>query len=206
MQRSLRRACLGIVNVNSTRESLLARVRNRSDDDAWQQFHRLYAPLLYRYARARGLARADAEEVRDQCLEVVAREMPDFEYDRTKGGFKSWLRRIANSKAVDLLRKRREHMADSQQIRAVRDSGPTPDEIWERQWEHQHLKYCVEQVRQSVSAVSYEIFHMLLFEQRSVKDVCVRLGLTPNQVYKAKARVLRRVRQKLAEAGIDINH
>lgn len=129
--------------------------------------------------------------------------MPSFEYDRAKGGFKNWLRRIANNKAVDLLRKQRDDRADTQRILAVCDPDLTPDEIWERQWEHEHLKYCVEQVRKSVSAASYDIFHMLLFEQCSVKDVCARLGRSPNQVYKAKARVLQRVRQKLAEVGVD---
>ena len=185
--------------MDTTRKSLLARVRNRSDDSAWRQFRNLYGPLLYRYARARGLSRDDAEEVRDQCLEVVTRQMPDFEYDKHKGGFKNWLRRITGNKVVDLLRKHHEQVADTQQILAVRHPGPSPDEVWEHHWHHEHLKYCVEQVRGSVSEVNYRAFQMLLLEDRSVNEVCTRLGITPNQAYKAKARILQRVRQKLAE-------
>jgi DNA-directed RNA polymerase specialized sigma24 family protein len=82
---------IGQTIMTTTRTTLLARVKNRSDAAAWDEFHQLYAPLLYRYARSRGLSREDAADVRDACLEVVARKIADFEYDRAKGGFKSWL-------------------------------------------------------------------------------------------------------------------
>lgn len=52
--------------MTTTRATLLARLKNRSDAEAWSQFQKLYAPLLYRYARGRGLSREDAEDVRDQ--------------------------------------------------------------------------------------------------------------------------------------------
>lgn len=185
--------------MNTTRTTLLSRLKTRSDAAAWREFHRIYAPLLYRYARGRGLSRADAEEVRDQCLEIVARKIPTFEYDKKKGRFKGWLRRIAQRRVVDLFRKRRELVAGSGVIRAAIDPGPTGDEVWDRQWELEHLRFCVERIRGSVSETSYRAFHMLLFDECSVEEVCARLGLNTNQVYKIKSRVLQRVRQELRE-------
>lgn len=181
------------------------RIRARDDQEAWRQFHSLYAPLLYRYARTRGLTRADAEEVRDQCLEVVARKMADFEYDKEKGGFRSWLHRIASGKVIDLLRKRPEKVPDTLDIRDLVDPAPPPDQLWEQHWKHEHLKYCVEQVRGSVSERNYQAFCMLLFDDCSVEEVCVRLGMNANQVYKAKSRVLQRVRKILSELDPDSN-
>ena len=87
----------------TTHASLLLRIKNRSDAEAWSEFHALYAPLLYRYARRRGMGREDAEEVRDQCIEVISRKIKDFDYDKEKGGFKNWLYRIASGKVVDHL-------------------------------------------------------------------------------------------------------
>ena len=191
--------------METTRESLLARVRNRSDHQAWREFHDLYVPLLYHYARARGLSREDAEEVRDQCLEVIARNITTFEYDKQKGGFKNWLRRMVNNKVVDLLRRRHVVLARSQDLRALRDPEPSPAEIWEQHWQQEHLRYCVKQVRGAVSERDYQVFQMLLFEECPVKEVCARLRMTPNQVYKAKARVLQRVRLKLAEFEMDVS-
>lgn len=189
--------------MNSTRATLLIKVKDRNNRQAWREFHDLYAPLLYRYSRARGLSQADAEEVRDQCLEVVTRKIGSFEYDKEKGGFKNWLRRIANHRVIDLIRKKREKPADSAQMKIVPDDQLAPDEVWDRNWRNQLLKYCLEQVREEVSEINYQAFRMLLLEECSVEEVCERLGLNPNQVYKAKSRVLQRVRAKLAELDSD---
>ncbi len=189
--------------MNTTRPSLLIRIKDPRDTEAWTQFHDLYAPLIYRYARRRGLPREDAEDVRDQCLEVVARKIADFEYEKAKGGFKNWLYRIASGKVIDLMRKRREKIADSQDIRGLVDPAPSPDEVWEEHWRHEHLKYCVEQVRGLVSPRNFKVFEMLLFDESTVKEVCDQLGLTANQVYKAKSRVLRSVCQVMSELDPD---
>lgn len=190
--------------MNTTRTSLLLRVKDRGDAEAWSEFHKLYAPVLYRYARGKGLSRQDAEEVRDQCLEVLVRKIPDFHYDRAKGSFKNWLYRIASGKVIDLQRKRRERIAGTDDIDGLHDPSPTPDELWERHWKQERLKYCVEQVKSSVSELDYKAFRLLLREECPVPEVCARLGINANQVYKAKARVIRRVREKLTELEADL--
>lgn len=187
--------------MRTTRVSLLLRVKDASDGNAWDEFHDLYAPLLYNYARSRGLSSADAEEIRDQCLEVVARKITDFEYDRAKGGFKCWLYRIASYKIIDMLRKSKEKRADTRVLRSLRSPEPSPDELWEKHWRNEHLKFCVQQARASVSEQSYRAFHMLLFDGCAVPDVCEALGLNTNQVYKAKSRVLQRIREVLDQLG-----
>ena len=100
--------------MDATRHSLLLRIRDLRDDHAWQEFHSIYAPFLYRYARKRGLGHDDAEEVRAACLEVIARQIAGFEYQREKGGFRNWLRRIVTNKVIDALRKRKVPVAESQ--------------------------------------------------------------------------------------------
>lgn len=186
-----------------TRSTLLVRIKDHADDQAWREFHNLYAPLLYRYARGRGLPQSDAEEVRDQCLEVVTRRIATFNYVRERGGFKNWLRRIADHKVIDLLRKRREFIGNSAEMRSLRERQPSLDDTWEQQWRSQHLRYCVEQVRPLVSETNFQAFCMLMFGECTVKEVASRLGLNANQVYHAKSRVLQRVRQKMAELGVD---
>lgn len=188
----------------TTRGSLLLRIKNMNDREAWREFHALYAPLLYRYARRRGLSQADAEEARDQCLEVIARKIPAFEYDKEKGGFKNWLHRIVDNKVVDLLRKRREKIADSGDFRELRDPKPSPREVWEQQWRNEHLKYCVEKARTRVSDRNFQVFHLLVLDGCTVEEVCTNLGLNPNQVYKAKARVLKRVAQMMADLDSEV--
>ncbi|MFH0983144.1 MAG: sigma-70 family RNA polymerase sigma factor [Planctomycetota bacterium] len=186
-----------------TRATLLMRIKDPRDTVAWREFHALYAPLLYRYARARGLTVADAEEVRDRCLATLARRMTTFEYDRHKGRFQAWLGQLVHNQVTDLLRRRCVPVAGSRIARTVPDPRPTPDELWERQWRRQHLKHCVEHVKVSVSERNYRAFCMLLFEECSVQEVCHRLGMSSGQVYVAKSRVLQRVRERLGELGFE---
>ena len=188
--------------MNTTRRTLLARVRDRGDEDAWESFYELYAPLLYQYARRLGLSATDAEEVRDQCLEVVSRRMPEFEYDRKKGCFKGWLHRIVSGRVIDLRRARQHEDPDSHDLHTIPDPEPSPDDEWERRWRHRHLFYCLERLKERVPATSYEVFRRLLLDGATVPEVCADLGLNPNQVYKAKSQMLRRVRASMRELGV----
>ncbi len=183
--------------MSTTRPTLLSRVRDSGDARAWEEFYAIYAPILFRFSRSQGLPSDEAEEVRDQCLEVLARKIPSFDYDRQKGAFKSWLFRIARGKVIDQLRRRREERADTQELLALADPRPTPEEEWERNWHDEHLKYALEQARLEVSERSYRAFSLLLVHDQTVPQVCEALEMNPNQVYKSKMRVLDRVRQVL---------
>ena len=188
-----------------TSKTLLRRVRDPEDRAAWHEFFAIYAPLLENYARAHGLSAGDAEEVRDQCLEVIARKMPDFEYRApapgTRGGFQGWLYRIAKGKIVDLLRKPSTRQVETGELGGLVDPEPGPDELWDRHWRGEHLRYALAEVKRRESPASYGAFELLLVEELSVPEVCARLNLNANQVYKAKSRVLRRVRETLGRLG-----
>ena len=188
----------------TTRATLLMRVRDPADERAWREFHRLYASLLYHYARGRGLSHDDAEEIRDECFTVLTRTIPKFQYDRSRGRFKGWLQCVVDSKIADLRRKRRPQRADTQQIADVPDPQPSPAEIWEQNWRREHLQSCLEQVENQVSDHDYRAFRLLI-EACQVLEICRRLGVNANQVYKAKSRILRLVAEAFAEyESIDV--
>lgn len=189
--------------MDSTQSTLLDRVRDPADASAWREFYGLYAPLLYRFARARGLSRQDAEEIRDECLAVLARKLPTFDYARDRGGFKNWLWTMVVRKVIDQARKRRDVSAKTSVLRRVKTREPSPEEVWEKHWLREHLKYCVDRVRGDVSEQNYAAFRMLMLEEATVPEICKKLGVNRNQVYKAKARVLQRVREQMLELGVE---
>ncbi len=189
--------------MNTTRASLLIRIKDPDATEAWSQFHDLYAPLIFRYARERGLNRDDAEEVRSECYEAIVRQIRTFDYDHAKGGFKAWLRTIVDRRVIDRFRKKREQQANSGDLRQLEAGHVSPEEAFEMEWKNQHLKYCVEQVRGEVFQGTFQAFSMVVIKGRSVAEACDELGMNANQVYKAKARILRRVREKMAEFGCE---
>jgi RNA polymerase sigma-70 factor (ECF subfamily) len=187
--------------MNTTRGTLLERVRDPEDAAAWEQFYALYAPLLESYARALGLRGADAEEIRDQCLATVVQRMSDFHYERTRGSFKAWLHRIARDKVVDWMRKPREERSETALALSIPDAESGPDETWEREWRAEHVRYALSEVRREQDESGRELLELVLSEDLSAAEIAQRTGLNPNQIYKARARFLERVRAVLERLG-----
>src|SRR5437588_12482138 len=91
-----------------TRPSLLVRIRDAGDRTAWLQFVDLYAPLVYRFARRRGLQDADAADLTQEVLQAVAAGSRRLEYDPARGTFRGWLFTVARNRLHNfLLRQRR---------------------------------------------------------------------------------------------------
>jgi RNA polymerase sigma factor (sigma-70 family) len=185
----------------TTRGTLLERVRDPEDARAWEQFFALYAPLLESYARALGLRTADAEEIRDQCLATVVQRIGDFRYERERGSFKAWLHRIARDKVVDWMRKPREDRAATTIAHAIPDENGGVDALWEREWRAEHVRYALGAVRRDESEEGRELLDLVLDEDLDAATIGARTGLNANQVYKARARFLARVRTLLEELG-----
>ena len=87
-----------------TRSTLLMRLKDRTDTDAWETFASLYRPLIVSYAMSRELSLADAEDVAQQCTQAVLEKIEDYEH---LSSFKAWLRAIANHKIIDQFRRSR---------------------------------------------------------------------------------------------------
>src|SRR5215475_237413 len=89
-----------------TRKSLLSRLKKWDDQESWQEFFNTYSKLLYRVAVKAGLSDAEAQDVVQETIIVVARKIPDFKYDPALGSFKSWLLLITRRRIEKQLKKR----------------------------------------------------------------------------------------------------
>lgn len=182
-----------------TRASLLIKIRDSGDRNAWQEFDRIYRPMLRRFALARGLDSADADDVTQQCMAAVHKHITSFKYDPTKGRFKSWLRTLANNRIRNLHRARRPQRAESEDFEQEQEREKAPDEVFEQLWLSAHLKYCLQQIRSEVGSVGFRAYKLYVIDEWPVTKVCKELDLTPGQVYKIKWRVTRRIREIMTE-------
>lgn len=188
--------------MTETRRTLLARIRDLRDDDGWRQFHALYAPLLLRYALACGLSRAEAEEVRDQCLAVIAERMASFVYDPARGSFRRWVLRIAHGRIVDARRKRARQETRGGELEEFQDGGLTPEESFAATRRREMLELCVELALADASERDALVFRRFVLDGEVAANVGAALGVTVDQVYKARARVLEHVRVHAARMGL----
>jgi RNA polymerase sigma-70 factor (ECF subfamily) len=183
----------------TTRPSLVLRIRDPRDRDAWRQFVEVYAPLVYRFARRCRLQDADAAEVTQDVLKAVARACRRFDYDPRRGSFRSWLFAVVRSKLSDF--RAREDRPD----RATGDADnldqlPARDDaeaVWEREYERRLFDWAAERVRPDFSESSWRAFWLTAVEGQSGKEVAAALGLSAGAVYIAKSRILARLKEQI---------
>jgi len=85
----------------TTRPSLLARIKDARDRQAWAEFVEIYAPMVYGFARNQGLQDADAADLTQEVLSAVARSAPRLEYDPARGTFRGWLFTVVRNELRD---------------------------------------------------------------------------------------------------------
>src|SRR5579863_1553334 len=96
-----------------TRQSLLSRLKDWNDQESWRDFFETYWKLIYNAAIKAGLSDTEAQDVVQETVISVLKNMPNFDYDPQKGSFKGWLLRLANWRVVDQFRKRQRGIQNS---------------------------------------------------------------------------------------------
>ena len=99
--------------MDTTRSSLLLRSGDAGNTPGLREFDAIYPPMLYRFARTRGLDHSAAEDVVSQCVSAVHRHIGGFEYDPSRARFESWLRTLVNNQVRDGLRNRQDHQGET---------------------------------------------------------------------------------------------
>src|SRR5271166_351236 len=187
-----------------TRLSLLIRLRDHHDREAWTQFVEVYAPLVYGFLRKRALQDADAADLTQTCLRQVAQHIGSLEYDPRRGTFRGWLFTIVRNKFRDFREQPRLNRGsgDSGMQRLLEaTAAPEVDdaEEWEQEYRRGLLAWAADQVRPEVQETTWQAFWQTAVEGKSGKDVAERLGLTTAAVYLAKSRVMARLRTVIRE-------
>ena len=112
-----------------TRASLLVRLRDGTNHLAWQEFIALYSPVVYGFARKRGLQDADAADLMQDVMRSISSAIGRLDSDRSQGTFRGWLFTIKRNTLFNHFSARRippQASGDSTTSRLL-DSPPDPD-------------------------------------------------------------------------------
>jgi RNA polymerase sigma-70 factor (ECF subfamily) len=195
-----------MANQDSTRPTLLLRLRNRTDQFSWQEFHERYGELLFRYARARGASSVDAEDIVQDVEMYVFKAMEGFEYDASRGRFRTYLRAAVVHAMARRARKeaRQGTPLDPQAFDYISEQQEaSQDERWEREWRLHRLRWALRAIAPHVETTTLAAFREHVLLGRSVEETAEQLGVSTASVYQAKSRILKRVKDKLASLDPD---
>lgn len=186
-----------------TRPSLLIRLRTQQNSDSWKEFTATYTQVLNHYARSYGRCEDDQRDIVQNVWVILCRIMPKFHYQPGRGGFRSLLRKIVKTSAIDWIRRRgpvRLCNDSVSQATSRREIDIGLDE------QKDVLLRALEMVRGKTSPLAWNCFERHVLERQSARDVGQRLGLSDNAVYVNASRVLDRVRNCCLEIAKAMHH
>lgn len=186
----------------STQTSLLLRLRDAQDAQAWQHFVRLYAPLILAYARKHRLQDADAADFTQEVLQEVSRAIGKFEYDPQRGSFRGWLFTLTHRALGHFLTRRKKHVqgsGNSDVLQALHAAPAPAEDIWEKQYQQHLFRWATEEVKSEFSETTWQAFWRTAVDGEPITDLAQELGLSTGAIYIARSRVQARLREKIQQ-------
>lgn len=186
-----------------TSVSLLQRLAGQPGESDWRRLFELYQPLLRAWLTRAGVASSDLDDLAQEVMLVVVREVHGFDRRRL-GAFRAWLRTIVVHRVRDHFRAcnhRPTATGDSAFVERLAELE-SPDSALSRQWNLEHDRYLAAKVMRLLehdfAPSTWEAFRRQVIEGRSATEVSTELGISLNAVLLSKSRVLKRLRQELA--------
>src|SRR5262249_38654792 len=188
----------------TTRQSLLLRIRNGHDTEAWGEFVNLYGPLVYGFARKRGLRDADAADLLQDVLHQISRSLQRFEYDRTRGTFRSWLFKVTRNRLYTFVKTERAYNRGSgdSAVQAMLEQQPENNgdaELWDSEYQRRLLAVAAQQVRAEFEEASWQAFWQTTWDGKTPQQAAASLGISTGAVYIARSRIRTRLAQRIQE-------
>jgi RNA polymerase sigma-70 factor (ECF subfamily) len=186
----------------ATSLSLLQRAACTGDADSWARLTALYAPLMRRWLVKYDVQAADADDLIQEVLSVVAQELPRFDHRGQAGSFRSWLRKTLVHRLHNFWRKQEYELRGRgtssllEQLQQLEDDASEASGIWNAEHDQHVIARLMETVRPSFQEKTWEAFRRQMFDGQKAEVVAAELGMSLGSVYMARNRVLNALRRE----------
>ena len=187
-----------------TRASLLIRLKVRADQAAWTEFVEIYQPVIRRLALRRGMQSADADDVSQQVVFAVSKAIRRWDIDPQRGKFRTWLHRVAHNAILNALTRgsREFGSGDSDLLRQLEqqpDRGGPDSDLLRLEFRREQFRWAARQIQEEFQSATWDAFWLTSVEGVSPEEAAVQLKKGIGSIYAARSRVMRRLKEKLAE-------
>lgn len=190
----------------TTSVTLVGRLRDPADAEAWREFDGRYRDLIVRFLRGRGLQLADAEDSAQGVLTKLVTGLRTFEYDAAKGGFRAYLFRCTRSALADHFSRQARNGAAVSNPDGLLHAGSIRDDDaadpafaeFEREWVDHHYRLAVSRYRSTADARAIALFEAAL-AGRTARLIGQEHGMSEDAVHKAQQRTRDRLSTLIEE-------
>jgi RNA polymerase sigma factor (sigma-70 family) len=181
-----------------TRITLLEKVQNQYDNQAWEEFAASYQDYIYAVLRHMNIPYEDAGDLLQQVLLKLWKKLPEIDIHKLSR-FRSYLAVMTKNCAHDYLRKKiserqkHEKLKESNELEYF-DSITMPDinRIAEIEWNNYIAGRALENISQDFSDKAIDLFKGIL-SGRDIKELAEELGMGLSTAYRLKSRVKERL-------------
>ena len=189
-----------------TRQTLLQRVKDKHDDESWEDFVYYYKGFIYVVCRRMNLNHHDSEEVVQKVLLISWKKLPEFKYDNSKK-FRGWLCDLTFMcvkdfyRAVKRYNNKLKNASENQQTLNFSGNQSDIDKIAEEEWTSYIASMAFMNIKDKLSDKQIEVFEKLK-KGGTPATIAEEMGIPPNTVSVYKKRVI----AKLSEEINRLNH
>lgn len=189
-----------------TSATLIDKLHDVEEREAWEEFVVLYRPAVYRFARRMNLQHADAEDATQRVLQSVAAAFESRPPDLNQHRFRSWMAQVTRNAALKLVQRETRH-------RATGDSGfennlpavstPNMEDVWQKEEQTSLYRTAAAEVKANCTVAVWAAFEQTAVHGRSPEAVAKELDVNLGVIYASRSRVLKRIRRAISELQID---
>ena len=193
-------------NNEATRSSVLRAVANTENEAAWQRLFDLYAGFIFSIARSKGLKPEDADDIVQVVFTDLTRNLPTFQYDRSKGKFRSYLAGLVHWRVMDRLKAGKrdmELMASFEEESKATAAGDAAFE--EREWQAAAMEEALRRIKPDVRPEHYAAFVASTVEGQDTETVMRLYGLSRDNLYQIRKRLTAKLRETVEQVLADMD-
>ena len=193
----------GSISLYRTRGSLLLRLKDKTEDESWNEFYSIYGRMIFGFALNFNLSHSEAEDIVQEVCVKVSRQIVNFNYSSQKGRFRSWLKTITKHAVIDYVRRQTRRRSTSAKYReyaevCMEECESESDALWQQEWENTLIDVALQRVYERISEKCKKAFKLFVLDQLSAAEVGHQLDMEPNTVYACKHRVIQYLREEVA--------
>lgn len=189
-----------------TRHSLIQRLQDGGDNAAWEEFASIYRPVIVRIALRKQMQFDDAEDLAQQVLLLVLKNINKWKSDPARARFRTWLQTVVRNATMNALSRRPKDQASggTDSLQQLHQRPDKADSLsFDLEWQRETLRWVAHQVRGEFESTTWTAFWDTAIEQLPAQEVAEKIGRSVGAVYIARSRVMQRIKQRIAELDED---